>query len=65
MSIYALPIVNWKAAKMSLPVAPYPGLYVMAEDGKWRVTEAKRGVPRVDASVRTTATDAAAGQEIR
>ena len=38
-----------------LPVAPYPGLYVKDADGKWRVKETKRGVPRIDGAVRTTA----------
>ena len=50
-------VVNWRTAKMYLPVAPYPGLYIREADGKWRVTESKRGVPRIDASVRATATD--------
>ena len=48
-------VVKWKSAKISLPVAPYPGLYVKDVDGKWRVTEAKRGVPRINGAVRTTA----------
>ena len=48
-------VANWRAAKMELPVAPYPGLYVRNVDGKWTVKEAKRGVPRLDASVRATA----------
>ena len=48
-------VANWRAAKMELPVAPYPGLYVRYVDGKWTVKEAKRGVPRLDASVRATA----------
>lgn len=48
-------VVNWRSAKMELPVAPYPGLFVRDADGKWRVTETKRGIPRIDGSVRTTA----------
>ena len=48
-------IVNWRAEKMELPVAPYPGLYVRDADGKWSVTDVKRGVPPIDKSIRTTA----------
>ena len=48
-------VAKWKSAKTDLPVAPYPGLYVRGPDGAWRVTEAKRGVPPIDASVRATA----------
>ena len=47
-------VAKWKSANTELPVAPYPGLYVRETDGKWRVKEAKRGIPRIDASVRAT-----------
>ena len=48
-------VFKWRSANLDLPVAPYPGLYVKDADGKWSVKEAKRGVPPVDGSVRTTA----------
>ena len=47
-------VAKWKSANTELPVAPYPGLYVREADGKWRVKEAKRGIARIDASVRAT-----------
>ena len=41
--------------KLDMPIAAYPGVYAQDESGKWRVTEAKRGVPQIDGTVRTTA----------
>jgi len=49
-------VFKWRSANLELPVAPYPGLYVKDADGKWRIKEVKRGISRVDSSVRTTAT---------
>ena len=46
---------GWKKKKLDMPIAAYPGVYAKDESGKWRVTEAKRGVPQLDGVVRTTA----------
>ena len=41
--------VRWRDGSVDMPVAPYPGLYRLGEDGKWILETRPRGVPRIDA----------------
>jgi feruloyl esterase len=41
--------VKWRDGSVTMPVAPYPGLYYQDDAGKWKVRQQPRGVPRIDA----------------
>jgi feruloyl esterase len=43
-------VLNWRARKMQLPIAPYPQLYVQDDAKGWKLQEARRSVPCIDAS---------------
>lgn len=50
-------LVKWRDAKMTIPVAAYPGLFVQNAKGKWTLKKLPRGVTRIDESCLATKID--------
>lgn len=46
----------WKERKLSMPVAPYPGLFVQESGGGWKIVQTDRKVARLSPECTVTAT---------